>query len=154
MIAQVRVYTFGSPRVGNDVFATFFGSVFQVRGPAAVCGGIAIACPHYPEELFCPLVSAFYSHTNDDGARKLCGMHTFSPVLQESYRVTHNRDIVPSVPLQIMGFHHVAREVGLAVKSQTVGTCMIPVVVRDRPTNLGCQTRHEPCRCQLLCAVQ
>lgn len=31
--------------------------------------------------------------------------------LQESYRVTHNRDIVPSVPLQIMGFHHVAREV-------------------------------------------
>lgn len=29
--ADVRVYTFGSPRVGNAVFATFFGSVIQVR---------------------------------------------------------------------------------------------------------------------------
>lgn len=26
-------------------------------------------------------------------------------------RVTHNRDIVPSVPLQIMGFHHVPNEI-------------------------------------------
>ena len=34
-----------------------------------------------------------------------------SDVLQESYRVTHNRDIVPSVPIQLMGFHHVPREV-------------------------------------------
>lgn len=25
--------------------------------------------------------------------------------------MTHNRDIVPSVPLQLMGFHHVPREV-------------------------------------------
>ena len=30
---------------------------------------------------------------------------------QESVRVTHNRDIVPSVPPQFVGFHHVAREV-------------------------------------------
>lgn len=30
---------------------------------------------------------------------------------QESFRITHNRDIVPSVPLQIMGFRHVPREV-------------------------------------------
>lgn len=29
--SDVRVYTFGSPRVGNDVFATFFGSVIEVR---------------------------------------------------------------------------------------------------------------------------
>ena len=34
--------------------------------------------------------------------------------LQESFRVTHNRDIVPSVPLQLMGFHHVPREVCIA----------------------------------------
>jgi hypothetical protein len=32
----------------------------------------------------------------------------------ESWRLTHNRDIVPSVPLQIMGFHHVSREVGIS----------------------------------------
>lgn len=31
--------------------------------------------------------------------------------MQESVRVTHNRDIVPSVPPQYVGFHHVAREV-------------------------------------------
>lgn len=28
-----------------------------------------------------------------------------------SWRLTHNRDMVPSVPLQLMGFQHVAREV-------------------------------------------
>ena len=27
---DVRVYTFGSPRVGNDIFATFFESTIQV----------------------------------------------------------------------------------------------------------------------------
>lgn len=31
--------------------------------------------------------------------------------MDESWRFTHNRDIVPSVPLQLMGFHHVAREI-------------------------------------------
>ena len=31
--------------------------------------------------------------------------------VQESVRVTHNRDIVPSVPPQYVGFHHVSREV-------------------------------------------
>lgn len=55
---DVRVYTFGSPRVGNDAFVNYFD--WQV---------------------------------------------------QESFRTTHNRDIVPSVPLQIMGFRHVPREV-------------------------------------------
>ena len=44
--------------------------------------------------------------------------------LQESYRVTHNRDIVPSVPLQIMGFHHVAREVGCWWISSFAATAM------------------------------
>lgn len=55
---DIRLYTFGSPRVGNDIFADFFKTA-----------------------------------------------------IQESYRFTHNRDIVPSVPLQIMGFHHIAQEV-------------------------------------------
>lgn len=35
----------------------------------------------------------------------------FNLYIDESWRFTHNRDIVPSVPLQIMGFQHVAREV-------------------------------------------
>lgn len=57
-LKDVRVYTFGSPRVGNKEFVDYFD--WQV---------------------------------------------------QESFRMTHNRDIVPSVPLQIMGFRHVPREV-------------------------------------------
>ena len=53
----VRLFTFGSPRVGNAAFAAFVG-----RATAA------------------------------------------------SVRVTHNRDIVPSVPPTWVGFHHAARE--------------------------------------------
>ena len=30
-LPDVRVYTFGSPRVGNDVFATFFDNEIKVR---------------------------------------------------------------------------------------------------------------------------
>jgi hypothetical protein len=35
----------------------------------------------------------------------------FSRYINESWRFTHNRDVVPSVPLMLMGFHHVSREV-------------------------------------------
>lgn len=35
----------------------------------------------------------------------------FNNMVNESVRVTHNRDIVPSVPPQYVGFHHVSREV-------------------------------------------
>ena len=43
-------------------------------------------------------------------------------VVQESVRVTHNRDIVPSVPPQYVGFHHVAREVWQLDGEQYFGT--------------------------------
>lgn len=36
----------------------------------------------------------------------------FNEHVDESWRFTHNRDVVPSLPPQLMGFHHVAREVG------------------------------------------
>lgn len=57
-LTDVNVYTFGSPRVGNNAFAE--------------------------------LVSAATS---------------------ASWRFTHGRDVVPSVPLALMGFHHAATEV-------------------------------------------
>jgi hypothetical protein len=57
---DLRVFTFGSPRVGNSVFASFF------------------------EEH-----------------------------VAEAWRFTHGRDIVPSVPPALMGFHHTSREVWL-----------------------------------------
>lgn len=59
-LPDVKVYTFGSPRVGNSVFASFF------------------------EEH-----------------------------VSEAWRFTHGRDIVPSVPPILLGFHHVSREVWL-----------------------------------------
>ncbi|KIY94593.1 hypothetical protein MNEG_13371 [Monoraphidium neglectum] len=55
---DLRVLTFGSPRVGNSVFADFF-----------------------------------------------------EQHVAESWRFTHGRDIVPSLPPTIMGFRHVSREV-------------------------------------------
>jgi hypothetical protein len=58
---DVRVATFGSPRVGNAAFATFFRAS-----------------------------------------------------VSQSWRFTHGRDIVPSVPLTLMGFRHVSREGGRA----------------------------------------
>lgn len=39
--------------------------------------------------------------------------------------MTHNRDIVPSVPLQIMGFHHIAREVRDSFKARNPATVAI-----------------------------
>ena len=40
-----------------------------------------------------------------------CNSQGWFVIVQESVRVTHNRDIVPSVPPQYVGFHHVSREV-------------------------------------------
>jgi Lipase (class 3) len=66
---DVRVYTFGSPRVGNAAFADFLRSRTT-----------------------------------------------------ESWRFTHGRDIVPSVPPLLMGFHHVSREVWLVDVDVSTGT--------------------------------
>lgn len=73
-LSDVRVITFGSPRVGNHVFTKWFE---EVVGP--------------------------------------------------SWRFTHDRDIVPSVPPGYMGFHHLAHEiwvVDLLLEGRTlVGVC-------------------------------
>lgn len=55
---DVRVWTFGSPRVGNYAWQQLFNTY-----------------------------------------------------MNESWRFTHNRDVVPSLPPTLIGFHHVAREV-------------------------------------------
>lgn len=70
---DVRVVTFGSPRVGNAVFAAWF-----------------------------------------------------EREIASSWRFTHNRDIVPSVPPGYMGFQHVSREVwvvDLLMEHTLVGIC-------------------------------
>jgi len=41
----------------------------------------------------------------------LAWQKTFNSVVKESWRFTHNRDIVPSLPPELMGFRHLAREV-------------------------------------------
>lgn len=46
----------------------------------------------------------------------------FETVVDESWRFTHNRDVVPSLPPQLMGFHHTAREVWLVDATGPGGT--------------------------------
>lgn len=78
-LSDVKVYTFGAPRVGNAAFAEFFDS--QVT---------------------------------------------------EAWRFTHGRDIVPSVPPILLGFHHVSREVWLVdVEDPGSGGVSQRVVVCD-----------------------
>lgn len=77
-LQDVKVYTFGSPRVGNSVFSSFFNA-----------------------------------HVT------------------ESWRFTHGRDIVPSVPPQLMGFHHVSREVWLVDVAGDGGDVEQRVIVCD-----------------------
>lgn len=77
-LRDVRVVTFGSPRVGNAVFASFFGE-----------------------------------HVS------------------EAWRFTHGRDIVPSVPPQLMGFRHVSREVWLVDVAGASGDPVQRVIVCD-----------------------
>jgi len=48
----------------------------------------------------------------------------------ESWRFTHNRDVVPSLPPQLIGFHHVAREAWL-VDVETVGGVDQKVLICD-----------------------
>ncbi len=35
----------------------------------------------------------------------------FNGYMNESWRFTHNRDVVPSLPPYVIGYHHVANEV-------------------------------------------
>jgi predicted lipase len=77
-LPDVKVYTFGSPRVGNSVFEQFFASL-----------------------------------------------------MTESWRFTHGRDIVPSVPPQLFGFHHVSREVWLVDVASGDGIIEQQLIVCD-----------------------
>lgn len=78
-LPDVKVYTFGSPRLGNSVFSDFFNE-----------------------------------HVT------------------EAWRFTHGRDIVPSVPPQLLGFHHVSREVWLVdVEGAGAGDVQQRIVVCD-----------------------
>jgi len=73
---DLRVFTFGSPRVGNSVFSEFFDQR-----------------------------------------------------VAQSWRFTHNRDAVPSLPPTIMGFRHTAREVWLVdVEAGRAGVQALPGV--------------------------
>eukprot|EP00890_Picochlorum_soloecismus_P005060 jgi/Picsp_1/5555/NSC_02914-R1_alpha beta-hydrolase domain-containing protein len=72
-VPDVRLVTFGSPRVGNAVFA-----------------------------------------------------HWFNKFIAPHWRFTHNRDVVPSVPPQYMGFSHVAQEIWVVdfnYQKTLVGIC-------------------------------
>eukprot|EP00879_Flechtneria_rotunda_P002634 GHRR01002836.1.p1 GENE.GHRR01002836.1~~GHRR01002836.1.p1 ORF type:complete len:374 (+),score=82.49 GHRR01002836.1:316-1437(+) len=98
-LQDIKVYTFGSPRVGNTVFAQFFNT------------------------------------------------H-----ITESWRFTHGRDIVPSVPPQLMGFHHVPREVWLVDVAGAVGLVEDRVIVCDE-TGEDPTCHNNACRLGLCTSV-
>lgn len=123
-IEDVRLYSYGSPRVGNAVFAEWFREYVKVRarwhdGHRGARGG---SCT-----LKC---EAWGLAASSDGVVWwlwwCCGLaegsaaaaHAVAALpgalrgwVQVRWRFTHNRDMVPSVPIQLMGFRHVAQEV-------------------------------------------
>uniref|UniRef100_A0A7S3VTA6 Fungal lipase-type domain-containing protein n=1 Tax=Dunaliella tertiolecta TaxID=3047 RepID=A0A7S3VTA6_DUNTE len=56
---------------------------------------------------------------------------TFNQVITESWRFTHNRDIVPSLPLEIMGFRHLAREAWIVDVETPFGSLDSKILVCD-----------------------
>lgn len=101
-LKDVKVYTFGAPRLGNSVFSDFFNE-----------------------------------HVT------------------EAWRFTHGRDIVPSVPPQLLGFHHVSREVWLVDVEDGQGSSGEPqqriVVCDDSGEDPTCH--NSACRLGLCTSV-
>jgi hypothetical protein len=98
-LPDVKVFTFGSPRVGNIVFSSFL-----------------------------------LQH------------------ISESWRFTHGRDIVPSVPPLLMGFHHASREVWLVDVATDDGGVQERVVVCDE-TGEDPSCHNSACRLGLCTSV-
>jgi predicted lipase len=99
-LKDVKVFTFGAPRLGNSVFSDFFNE-----------------------------------HVT------------------EAWRFTHGRDIVPSVPPQLFGFHHVSREVWLVdVEDAGSGDVQQRIVVCD-DTGEDPTCHNSACRLGLCTSV-
>ena len=69
-------------------------------------------------------------------------------LLQESWRFTHNRDLVPSWPPTWVGFHHLAREVwqvdfGAAGVSCCFVSCHLPPTENVRALSLSIASLGE-----------
>lgn len=58
----------------------------------------------------------------------LAWQELFNDHVVESWRFTHNRDVVPSLPPSLIGFHHLAREVRLLSSM-----CVVLQECRDMP---------------------
>lgn len=75
----------------------------------------------------------------------------FNEHVTEAWRFTHGRDIVPSVPPQLFGFHHVSREVWL-VDVEDAGDVQQRVVVCD-DTGEDPTCHNSACRLGLCTSV-
>lgn len=157
---DVRVFTFGSPRVGNAIFAEWYESKVQVRAPGSQSGSMAplLVCCAPPGWLAAwgkQEASAWAGRQGfllvrlsslQRGTQLGHGPQVFAAdplahlnMRQAHYRFTHNRDIVPSVPPTYMGFHHVSREVRL------LPPCHLPLLqLAPLPLMCGCG-RHGMC---------
>mmetsp|Transcript_6418 Transcript_6418/g.10983 ORF Transcript_6418/g.10983 Transcript_6418/m.10983 type:complete len:388 (+) Transcript_6418:33-1196(+) len=61
----------------------------------------------------------------------LAWQQLFAQHVTESWRFTHNRDVVPSLPPQMIGFHHVGREAWTVDMSGQGGLIELKILVCD-----------------------
>ncbi len=113
---DVRLFTFGSPRVGNAIFAQWFERMIKVSCCRLLWAeGVPCRCmpPHQrgePRPMRVPQPPA-PPPPPPVGLTPGCQRLPLACAVQSHWRFTHNRDIVPSVPPSYMGFYHLSREV-------------------------------------------
>ncbi|GLC54136.1 hypothetical protein PLESTB_000827800 [Pleodorina starrii] len=105
---------------GSTLQASFTGAVSELMAahPTARLLAVGHSMGGALAQLAALEFKLFYNQTRATvytfGAPRvgnLAYQQLFNSFIDVSWRFTHNRDIVPSVPLQLMGFQHVAREV-------------------------------------------
>lgn len=114
-LPDVRLYTYGSPRVGNAIFQAWVLEVVKVRKG----GGKGSSRERFdPRPRLLPTRPSRRASLQRSSSRRNS---------QEHWRFTHNRDLVPSVPPVLMGFSHLARELWMvdyaAPNCTLVGYC-------------------------------
>jgi len=129
--------------VRDDIFAAL-ARVAARRHPAANGGPLPVAVTGHSLGGALATLAAYelqkygfdYGDGPSDGAAEIVGAWTFgSPrvgdaafaetygdaLAEATWRITHAHDVVPSVPVRLMGYHHVPTEVFYAVKEEGQG---------------------------------
>uniref|UniRef100_A0A7S0VBB5 Fungal lipase-type domain-containing protein n=1 Tax=Polytomella parva TaxID=51329 RepID=A0A7S0VBB5_9CHLO len=77
----------------------------------------------------------------------------YANYMTRSWRFTHDRDVVPSVPLQVMGFHHVAREAWIVDMATRDGTYINQKVLMCDDTGEDPSCHNSACLLRICTSV-